>query len=70
MMSETAKKILHMRQPGGPEGAPWLFFVQTNFGWLKPLSPQLFQVFKYVLTADNLMIINDLAEGYLLLILI
>ena len=24
MTSETAKKILHRRQPGGPEGAPWL----------------------------------------------
>ena len=24
MTSETAKKFLHMRQPGGPEGAPWL----------------------------------------------
>ena len=23
-MSETAKKNLYRRQPGGPEGAPWL----------------------------------------------
>ena len=24
MTSETTKKFLHMRQPGGPKGAPWL----------------------------------------------
>ena len=29
MTSETAKKILHMRQPGGPKGAPWLAHMQN-----------------------------------------
>ena len=48
MTSETAKKILHMRQPGGPEGAPWLSHVQKIFGWLKPLSPQLFHTYSKV----------------------
>ena len=60
MTSETAKKFLHMRQPGGPEGAPWLGAargpqwgpwlsqMQNFFGWLKPLSPQLFHTYSKV----------------------